>query len=124
MKNQKAHQQNQTNSNVKVMIGLTAIISILTFCGCQETSTTTRHQATSIQNHSSSSDKIQTLAVFPDTDMATLTDRQDMYIVGTQSYADKLMSIYEDSDIPALTVNPSRSEHENRDCVPILMVTF
>jgi hypothetical protein len=124
MKNQRTNQQNQTNSNVKVMIGVIAIMTALTLCGCQEASTFTNAHTTPLQKQAVSSDKVLTLAVFPKDETATITDRQDMYLVGTQSYADKFMEIYENSDIPTLNVNSSRSEHENPDFVPLLMITF
>ncbi|RKY10312.1 MAG: hypothetical protein DRP56_01365, partial [Planctomycetota bacterium] len=106
------------------LAGVIAVISVMLLSGCQEASTLTRVQTAPFQKQSASSDKILTLAVFPDTETVTHTDRQDMYLVGTQSYADKLMSIYQDSNIPALPANASRLGHENPGCVPILMVTF
>ena len=124
MKTQLTNQKNRTNGKVKVLIGAIAAIGVLTVSGCQEAAAVTRSQVVPLQNQSVSSDKVLTLAVFPENETVTLVEQRNVYLVGTQSYADKLMSIYEDSDIPPLPVNTSRVGNQQASCVPLLMITY
>jgi hypothetical protein len=124
MKTQTTNQQNQKNGKVKVLFGVLAAICVLAVSGCQETATVTKSQGIPLQRQSACSDKVLTLAVFPENETVTLMERQSLYLVGTQSYADKLMATYEDSDIPTLPTRSSRLGYENLGCVPLLMITY
>lgn len=121
MKSQNTKKQLHVKSKA-LMIMVT--IAILAFSGCQEASTVTNVQRASIQNQPTMSDRIVTLAVFPEKDSFTHTELKDIYLLGTRSYAEKLMSIYEESSIPTLPANSNHLSYENPGCVPILVITY
>lgn len=124
MKTQQTNPKNQTNGNFKVLIGVLTVIGVLAVSGCQETSNITQFQAVPFQKHTVATDKVLTLAVFPEKEPKVTVGKQNVYLVGTQSYVDKLMATYEDSDIPTLPTRSSHLGHENLGCVPLLMITY
>ena len=124
MKSQITTKQNQIRVRGKVLSGLISIIAMIAVSGCQEAATVTNGQMSYLQNRPVMSDKIVTLTVFPEEKSVTLTEQKDIYLVGTQSYAQKLMSMYEDSDIPTLPTYTSQRGNQGTKCVPILMITY
>ena len=124
MKTKQTNSKNQTNRNSKILIGVLTVIGTLVISGCQETSTFTQFQATPFQKQTVATDKVLTLAVFPEKEPKVTIGKQNVYLVGTQSYVDKLMATYEDSDIPTLPTRSSHLGHENLGCVPLLMITY
>jgi hypothetical protein len=114
MKTQIKKQQNQTNSRIKVLIGVIAAISILMFNGCQDTSIVT-NVGIPLQKESVSSDKGVTLAVVPDDNSTGYTDQ-------TQSTVEKIMSIYENSNTSTLRAKKVRGKYQDIKCVPILVI--
>lgn len=123
MKTQMKKQQNQTNVRIKVLTGVIAMIGVLTLGGCQECLTDTQVRI-SVQNESVNSDKVPALAVFPDNDSTADTGRPEIYWIGSQSYAEKLMKIYENGNIPTLPANTGRGGTGDIICVPILEINF
>ena len=85
---------------------------------------------TSLPNLSPDTEKIYTLAEFPSDDGVYENETTQnngtgsVYLVGTESYAEKLMSIYENGEKHILNANTSRLGDEVNSCVPILMIAF
>lgn len=123
MKTQLKNQQNQTNARIKALITFISVISVLALSGCQGTSTVTRDQSP-FPNVTVSRDLVLTAVVFPDDNSSVDPDRQNVHLIGTHSYVEKIMSIYENRDIHRLPTNTGREDYQGTSMVPILIYKF
>ena len=123
MKSKTNIKQNQTNIKTKVIVGLIAIMCVFMSDGCQDASSVTRIQA-SLQNRFVSNDKVQAMTDFSDDNSEVFIDQQDTPRIDSESCVKKIMSTYENSDIPRLQTGINRERYQNTICVPILRIVF
>jgi len=122
----KKHEKTAEQSNLKIkllVIGIT-IAKILALAGCQEADIVHK---TPLLNDSLCTENMYTLSVYPsnrefyENEANQTNGTKGVYLVGTKTYAEKLMSLYENSDIPKLNSGQGRT---NDTGVPLLLITF
>lgn len=121
----KATGQNYLKSKLMI-IGIT-VIGTFILSGCQETSMV---RSTSLPNLSHSDEKIYTMAEFSseygvyENETPQTNTLNGVYMAGTKAYAEKLMSMCENSDTHILNPSTSHLSDQVNGSVPILIILF
>jgi len=117
----------QNNPTIKLIaIGIT-VISTFILSGCQETAMTLK---TSLPTPSLTEEKIYAMAEFSsdygvcNNETTQNNSTGSLYLVGTKTYAEKLMSMYGNNEKHRLNTSTNRLGNEVNRCVPIMMIAF
>lgn len=127
-RNRKQEKRNvQSSLKVRLLvIGITSIGAVF-LSGCQETSMTGNASSSNISRIKRIHTLAENLSRFERTENKTNENKEPekVYFVGTQSYAEKLMSMYENSKVPTLNDSSNNWDQRRRSVgVPILMIEF